>query len=183
MTQTRQPYYVNADGEVVDPPVYPEQEQELHLTVINPLDPGNSLPTLTNLPLHYQALRLHECTPEEAEAKIDMLNSYTQAETYAFPKYVNNDVLVKGAILWRHGPTTLMNGEHSDGWWKILLKIEEPGKNKETVIVESSSIFVADAMVAVMALKGYGDWEKGKKYHFFMQGKSHKMTPVVEKLK
>ncbi len=164
MTQTRKPYYVNEQGEVVEPPATPEQEQEQHLTIINPLNPGNMLPSMTNLPLHYQALHLETLNAEEAEEAMDMLHTYTQVVPSDLKTYSNTIITILGAVLKQNQEyNSKKTGEMAPGYYNVLLKIDKIARDEVTgeeykVIVKSSSKTVAEVMVSLMALRGFGDW-------------------------
>ena len=140
-------------------------EQETHLTVINPLNPGSLLPSKTNLPLHYQALHLDQLSDEEAENALDMLHTYTQVIPTDLKEYANTTITILGAILQQHQEfNSKVTGKVEQGYYNVLLKLSEVTEDKQTkekrnVIVKSSGKLVAEAMVSLMALRGFGDWK------------------------
>lgn len=154
MTETQAPYHVNPlTGEVFEDE--PEDE-ETGLTVIDPSQPGNLVPSITNLPLHFKAMQLEKYTPEEQAEKIFQSTEYTGRVAIPLKRYANKEIeVIGGAMIWHppyKGKTDHPDAPLRPGYYKAHLRLEDG------TIVETAGWRITQMLAALLPALGWFDW-------------------------
>lgn len=130
----------------------------------------------SHLPIHLAMLKTrNDLTNTQRFA---MLNTYTAIEPVSMRKYVNQVVLVVGAIVHWHGPYQSKSlgtdglPKSKPGYYHMLLKLDkfserevQVGKTvrtiRENVIVATSAQQPCDFFLAMLTIERWYDWEYG----------------------
>lgn len=155
-------YTVNPQtGEVFDEEL--GTEEEMGLTVINPGQPTNLVPSITNLPLHFQAMQLEKYTPEEQAEKVFQATEYIGVPAIPLKRYANREIeVIGGAMIWHppfRGKSDLPGAPLQPGYYKAYLRLDS-GE-----VVNTSAWRVTQMLAALLPALGWFDWPISVIFH------------------
>ena len=172
-------YWTDEQGQAFDTPEEanqdPEEDQERGLTIINPAHPVQQLPSLTNLPPHFQVLELHKHTPEEQAELVLMATEYLGAPR-DLVEFMNLDIEVAGAALIWHPPYAAKGSQPGDplmpDYYNCRFRLTDG------TIIESSSGIVAQTLAGLLPALGWYDWKVPVTFHVEMKKGAHYISRV-----
>lgn len=178
MSETQVTYRVDpVTGEVFDEDN--SEAQEMGLTVINPADPASLLPSLTNLPPHFQALQLEKYSPQEQAERVLMATEYLSAPK-DLVEYMNLDIEVAGAALIWHPPFVAKGSKPGDplspGYFNARMKLVDG------TLLKSSSMNVAQALAGLLPALGWFDWPFPVTFHVSGKDGAHYISRVKKEV-
>lgn len=184
MTETQTPYQIKNGrlfhgitgedmGAIYDPAYDParetkeEQEEQSEdttaLTVIDPSQPDNLVPSITNLPLHFKAMQLEKYTPEEQAEKVFQSTEYLGKPAIPLKRFANQDITVIGGAMIFHPPYMKNDKLHPNtlmpGYYKANLRLDDG------TIVETSAWRVTQMLAALLPALGWFDWPISVTFH------------------
>lgn len=163
MTETQVSYRVNEQtGEVYDDEEE-QSEETTALTVIDPSQPDNLVPSITNLPLHFQAMNLEKYTKEEQAEKIFLATEYIGVPAIPLKRYANREIeVIGGAMIWHppyKGKTDPSDAPLRPGYYKANLRLDDG------TIVETSGWRITQMLAALLPALGWFDWPISVTFH------------------
>ena len=133
-----------------------DENQEMGLTVIDPSQPTNLVPSITNLPLHFKAMQLEKYTKEEQAEKVFQATEYIGVPAIPLKRFANQEIeVIGGAMIWHppyKGRTDPPEAPLRPGYFKATLRLYSG------VIVETSAWRVTQMLAALLPALGWFDW-------------------------